>query len=214
MGGWGAAAADYDEATTGALQALPPGDNLKFLNDMRDRLSHVKTMKMRFRQERRLRLFEDSLVSTGTCFYKFPDGLRWQLTEPYESLLIYRDGKVARFEKEDGRFQKKTSGAETLQQEVMRQIAGWINGDVAGQSKDYGIRIEVGAFQRITMRPKSKALREYVEAVELEIDPQTLRARRIILREPGEDYMSIRFDEYQENIELGDDLFSLTAPRL
>ena len=62
------------------------------------------------------------------------------------------------------------------------------------------------------MRPRSGELREVIVAVELTIDPATFRATNVVIREPGEDYLEIRFSNEELDEPLGQALFDLEEP--
>jgi hypothetical protein len=75
-----------------ALAEHPPLDEAEtqaFLETMRQSLASVQTLQARFVQERRVSMFVDTLVTTGVCLFEPPQRLRWEMTEPYVSVLIH-----------------------------------------------------------------------------------------------------------------------------
>ncbi|HUT25856.1 MAG TPA: hypothetical protein VM492_16085, partial [Sumerlaeia bacterium] len=106
---------------------------------------------------------------------------------------------VAKFDRVDGRFRRMNLGAEDLLREVLGQVIGWIKGDFKDAKELYEIRLLKGSDYRLVLRPRSKDLRKMIEAVELSIDPASLRVRCVTVREPQDDCLEIRFLKEQLN---------------
>ena len=185
--------------TAAAYRPLSVEERDEFLRSMARSLESVRSMRADFVQERRLSLFLDTLTAKGICCFERPNKLRWELSEPYVTVLIYNGKKVAKFDRVDGRFRRMNLGAEDLLREVLGQVIGWIKGDFKDAKELYEIRLLKGSDYRLVLRPRSKDLRKMIEAVELSIDPASLRVRCVTVREPQDDCLEIRFLKEQLN---------------
>ncbi|MFH0944950.1 MAG: outer membrane lipoprotein carrier protein LolA [Planctomycetota bacterium] len=189
-------------ALTGAEQEL-------FLKEMGAALKKVQSLRADFVQERHVSLFLDPLESRGICSFERPDRLRWEVVKPYASLLILNGRGVAKFDRVEGELRKMKLGGEDLLREVLGQITDWIQGDFSRADEMYALTLEKGADFRLRMQPRSEKLSKMIRAVELFVDPETHRVTKVVIREPGEDYLEIRFEQEQLNIKFDPSTFSL-----
>ncbi len=195
-----------------AWSPLAPEEQDAFLQRMADTLREMQTLRAEFVQERHLALFVEPLEAKGVCAFAKPAKLRWEITAPYVSILILNEGKVAKFDLVEGELRRMSLGAEELLREVLGQIVEWIKGDCARARELYDLEFQRGEGFRIVMRPRSAELKKAITAVELSIDASTCRATKVVVREPGEDFLEIRFSQDEVNVRLDDQLFDLEEP--
>jgi outer membrane lipoprotein-sorting protein len=178
------------------------------------RLAATQTMMVPFVQERDTPLSDEPLVSKGICRYKAPAFLRWEYTEPYRTLLVYRDGKAAKFDVIDGRLRKMPRQQDGLAL-VMGEILYWMKGDFK-RSKDF-YKIEVRETEReyrVTLIPRAKALSDFISSIMLTFSRETFFVTAVTMNGSGGDQVAIRFEGQVNNTALDDTLFSLSAPAL
>jgi len=196
------------------FRSLASEERQAFLDRMKETLATITTLEADFVQERHISLFKEPLVARGVCYYQTPGTLRWELTEPYVSILVLKDGKVAKFDRVDGRLRKMNPGTEDLLREVLGQIVEWIKGDFSHAEEMYRLEFQKASDYRIVMKPRSPELRKLIAAIELTIDSKTYRATRVVIREPGEDFLEIRFEAEKLGEKLEPALFDLESPAL
>jgi len=184
-----------------------------FLKEMAAALKSIRSLRAVFVQERHLSLFVEPLRSRGVCSFERPGRLRWEVTEPYASLLILDGRGVAKFDRVEGRPRKLELGGADLLREVLGQITDWMRGDFSRAGESYRLKLERGEDYRLSLTPRSKELREMIHAVELSINPKTHRVTQVVIREPGQDDLSIRFEEERINLEFEPRTFDLERPR-
>lgn len=177
-----------------------------------DKLGSIKSLRTAFTQKRHMSLFMDVLTSRGVLSFQKPDRLRWELIDPYQSIMIFNRGDVAKFQIKDGRLAKLNSGMEDLMRGVLKQILSMMQGDFEKVSESYRIEVKVGMDYLLSMTPKSEGMSKAVTSLELHIDKSTLHMKKIIIREPGQDYLEIIFTAHKENISLANDLFNTETP--
>lgn len=192
-----------------AYAELTGADQELFLKEMAAALKKVQSLRTEFVQERHVSLFLDPLESRGVCSFERPDRLRWEVVKPYASLLILNGRGVAKFDRVEGELRKMKLGGEDLLREVLGQITDWIRGDFTRADEMYILTLEKGADFRLRMQPRSEKMSQMIRAVELFIDPETHRVTKVVIREPGEDYLEIRFEKEQLNIKFDPATFSL-----
>ena len=182
------------------------------LKAIETRLASIKTLRTDFTQNRHMSLFMDVLSSKGILFFRKPDLLRWELTAPYKSIMIFNGGDVAKFQLKDGMLKKQKSGMEDLMRGVLEQILSMMQGDFTKVSEAYRIEVKEGNDYLLLMSPKSEGMAKAISSIELHISKATVHMKRIVIREPGEDYLEIIFTNNREESSLNMGLFNTENP--
>ena len=179
---------------------------------MTESIQFVKSLKAEFIQERHMAMFLDVLSAQGVLYFEMPDKLRWELTEPYASILIFNSGNVAKFNREKGKYVRMNLGMEDMFRESLRQIISIMRGDFRKVQKDYNISMAHGADYRLVMRPVSTRMAEVIKSLDLSIDQRSNYVTTIVIREPKGDSIEIRFSDQEENSAFDQRLFDLSNP--
>lgn len=195
-----------------AYREVPASEQDAVLQKMSDNLQSIKTLRAGFVQERHLSMFLDVLSARGTLYFEIPDRLRWELTEPYTSVLLFNGGYVAKFNLENGRLQKMKLGMEDLLQEVLKQIISIMSGDFKKVRDVYTISLIHGKDYKVIMKPVSAGMAKVIKSLELSIDQASNHVTKITIREPQGDYIEIRFSGEEENVSFDKRLFDLNNP--
>lgn len=194
-------------------QELSPNEAEAFIQELSAILRTKKSMQVYFRQERHLSLLIEPLVSKGVCFFKNPDQLRWEIVEPYKSILLFNSNRVEKYDfDEDGIPRRLTLGSEDVIREVLSQITDWMRGDFSNSAQTYDFRIYKNDNDRIRLIPKSKELRENIRFIELHIKNLTKQIIQVLIEETESDFVRIFFFEEKNNLELEKRLFDLENP--
>jgi len=206
-------AKDLTTSTQPSYQTLSPEATSRFLDDVATTLGGIRTLRTSFIQEREIPLFLDTLKAKGVCYFQAPDRIRWELTEPYVSLLIHNTNKAAKFDMVEGNLRKMRPGAEDALREILGQIMSWIRGDFKSAREAYNLSLLKGPDYRLVLKPRAKGLGEIIQSVELSIHPKTLHVTAVTIREPEGGRITIRFKEGTINAPLEQALFDLDHPK-
>jgi outer membrane lipoprotein-sorting protein len=194
-------------------QELSPNEAEAFIQELAAILRTKKSMQVYFTQERHLSLLIEPLISKGVCFFKNPDQLRWEIVEPYKSILLFNGNRVEKYDfDEDGTPRRLTLGSEDVIREILSQITDWMRGDFSNSAQTYNIRIYKNDNDRIRLIPKSKELRENIRFIELHIKNLTKQIIQVLIEETESDFVRIFFFEEKNNLELEKRLFDLEDP--
>jgi len=194
---------------------LPDAECRAVLKQMAQSLLTHSTLKARFLQERRLALFDDVLKMKGYFYYQKPGRIRWEIVDPYASILVLlEDGRMERFDVVGGKAVKVRTDNRQISGEVLNQISRWLNGDLERVLKDFEVKMVRGAAYRLTLRPKSEALAGFLSRIEFEIDTRSYFVLTISLWESGNDATVIRFLDPSVDTPLPDRLFDVNGLRL
>ena len=92
------------------LSAEPTNETAVLLDQVARNMGRVESVFARFAQERHLSLFQEPLRSEGYLCFQKPGRIRWEITQPYQSILV-SDGKgVAQFERVSDQWKKLELG--------------------------------------------------------------------------------------------------------
>ena len=194
---------------------LSEADARMILQQMSKKLTENKSLSARFLQERRLTLFNDVLRTRGVFYYQSPGRIRWELVEPYSSIVLMHDtGRMEKFDVFEGRVQRVRTDSGQVLAEVLSRISSWLRGDIEKALEDFVFHMFPGKTYRLVLKPRSEALASMLSNIEFEIDPKSYLVQAISLWENENDLTIIRFLDQRVNESLPDRLFDLNNPLL
>lgn len=176
-------------------------------------MAPAQTVFTHFVQERHLSLFTEPLRSEGYLCCQKPGRLRWEITRPYQSILVSDGSGVAQFEWMNDRWQKLELGLADAMQQVVGQIASVIEGGYAHNTREFTASVSSGASGPVvTLIPRRDKVRQMIRAIEVHLAPDLRGTRQVILRETNADFTDIRFDEQTVNRPLPPGTFDRAKP--
>ena len=152
-------------------------------------------------------VFEEPLRAEGILYYKVPGCLRWELTKPFSSTLLYVNGKVSKIIKNGAENRQLDIGSQEIMRRIIGMIVGWMQGDLDKSREYFSLKIFRDQNFRVQLLPKAEALRKMIHSIELIMDGENYHIRKVIIKEPRGDRIEIRYLKEQWNLELVDDLF-------
>lgn len=194
-------------------QAQPTNPPPVTLAEVSQALGRADCVLTRFVQERHLALLNEPLRSEGWLCFQKPGRIRWETTQPYQSILISDGSGVAQFEWTDEKWKKLDMGLAAAMQNVIAQIAGIMEGRYASESRDYSVALtnsSDGVVVQLT--PRNETMRKVMQAIEVHLAPDLKATRRVVLRETGGDFTDIRFSEQAIGVVLPANAFDRNAP--
>jgi outer membrane lipoprotein-sorting protein len=189
------------------MKRLAPAQLEALLTRIENDLSGVKSLFLDFEQEKHLSLLADVVRAKGVCLFVRPNIIRFEITEPFRSVLIAHDRTVAKFEYLDGNWQKLRLPSPDVVLMVTREIASWLKGTLRQQANLYEIAAFEGKKTVIVLTPRAEAMRKHIAAIELQLAEKGSAVATAVIREPGGDFTRIRFVRERRNVDLPDALF-------
>lgn len=185
-----------------------------FIKNIAKSMAKVKTVVAAFEQEKHYSLFDDVVKQRGIILYSRPDRLRWEIQQPFRSILIVTGTDVAKFEFRKGQRKKLRLGrAKDVLLVVMDQIRGWFRGDFKKSEADYDVSFFDRSPARIVMRPKSKSLRKTVQSFELVLAKDLGSVTQVTIHEKGDDKTVMKFTKLPSAKVLDARYFDVKQPR-
>lgn len=199
--------------TASPLAAQPAGPNVALLDEIAKNAGRVESVFTRFVQERHLSLFQEPLRSEGCLCFQKPGRIRWEVTQPYQSILVSDGRTVAQFERVGDQWKKLDLGAEAAVQNVVSQIGGIMGGGYASSQRDYSVTATNAADGPVlTLAPRNPAMRKMMQAIEIHLAPDFRATRRVVLHEANGDFTDIHFSEQVAEPALPTGTFDCSRP--
>lgn len=199
-----------EEAKKTTAECWPPDQTRQFLAELEKSHGGSKSLATVFEQEKHLKMLKNPLRAQGRICFAPPDHLRFEITHPFHSVLLYNQGNIQRFEQEDGKWTALDARAVRVMALVMEQISQWMQGKFEPQSPVFDTSAASAPDQCVTvfLSPKHERFREFIEGIDITASPPPeRRIQRIIIREPGGDYTEMRFIKEWHGIELPESIF-------
>ncbi len=191
---------------------LSESEENTLLDDITEALDDVTTLQADFRQERTLWVFNDTLVTEGICFFEDPDKLRWEISYPFNSILIYNDGDISKFEKSDGELIKYNLGTEEIMRIILSEIIYWMKGNFEQAKELYNLSVINSNNYIIELVPKSEQMNKIILKIELEVSRSTKHILSVSIFETHNDSITIKFTNEVNNISFNTNLFNTENP--
>jgi outer membrane lipoprotein-sorting protein len=181
------------------------------LGDIEKELGTIKSLKTDFIQEKHLSVFSDVISAKGTCLFKHPDMVRFEINEPFQSVLITKRKEVVKYEFSRGKWQKLKLPSRDLVLMVTGQIAMWLQGRFRDKNSIYDISATAGTPATIILTPRQKDFRRYFSAIELSLAEKQKHIKSVKIVEATGDFTVMKFQNQQRDIELPDEIFDTSA---
>ena len=167
--------------------------------------AEIETLQARIVQEKRLEMFQDTVVSKGRFAYRRPDRLRWELTEPVATGFVIAGSSGRRWHGLTGRTEPFELERDPMMKVVAGQLLGWVRADFGVMQRDY--RITVVSEAPITLQLEPLAANAFVAQVTMVFAESGDHVESVTVEEKGGDRTVMRFTDVKVNQPLPDELF-------
>jgi len=156
-------------------------------------VSSVQAVASEFRQERRLAMLKEPVVSSGRFYYAKPDKLRWEFLSPDPSGFLV-NGKLAK------QWKGKNNPPEAfdLQQNpviqlIVDQLLAWTKADFAWIEQRYTVSVVKEDPISLKLVPRSSKEKKYIDHILVSFEAATHYSNAVDIIEKGGDSTRIRF---------------------
>lgn len=177
-------------------------------------LAAIPGLEAHFREEKRLALLEDPLVSEGSLYYARPDRLRRSVEQPVRSTLVLRGGELSMEAGGTSRvIDLESQPTVRVFVESFRLI---LAGDLTRLRElyDLDLRSATSDGWELVLTPRAPPLSEAIAAVEVRGRGRVLR--ELVVRESGGDETLTQFRDVDPARTFSererDELFRISAP--
>lgn len=195
-------------AAGAAIAAQAPEQDLRAVLERVQRASMgVQTVSASFVQEKRLAVFEETLVSKGRLLLKKPDKLRWEYLEPGPAGFAVNAGKAKRWNEFSGQVETVASSQDAALQVVAEQLLAWGKVDIERLQAGFDFRLVSAAPAVLRLEPKPEPLRKLIDYIQISFAPDDRHAQMVELREKDGDFTRITYERVELNKAIDDSQF-------
>jgi outer membrane lipoprotein-sorting protein len=168
----------------------------------------VSSLQCRFIQKKTSTLLKEESVSKGLLFYKTPNSLRWEYTEPTAFVLVFHNETVS---------VKDEKGMVSNPNKMLKQLGNFIVSTINGDGL-----IENGSFKAdyyandkdkthvwIRLTPVAKRLKEMYSSIQIKVSTTDYLASELIMEETTGDKTTITFVDKKINTDISSNQFML-----
>lgn len=183
-----------------------------FFKELERRVSAVKSLEVGFVEEKQLTMFADTVRCKGRMLFVQPDRIRWEITEPFHSILVVNGQRAAKYDIIGGKPRRLQMGDEGLRAAI-EQLTAWQQGRFRPKGGDFAVELwQDGNRVRMVLRPSDPTLRRFIEAFELTVDVEAGRIVLVDMHESGGDRTTIRMLDERRDVALADAAFNPDRP--
>jgi outer membrane lipoprotein-sorting protein len=168
--------------------------------------AEVDSLASDFSQEKYLSVFQDVLPAKGRFYYRKPDKLRWEMTEPVVSGFVLDGDKGRRWQEAGSRGERFDIAREPVMKIVADQLLAWTRADFDGLRRDYRISLTGEKPVQLRLDPKGAAA-GFLDHLAITFATDGRHVQQVEVHEKGGDYTRITFHDTVVNGPLADDLF-------
>jgi len=169
--------------------------------------SGIQTLAGEFTQEKHLEILEKVSLSKGKFFYKNPDSLRWEVTEPVAMGFIVKGDKGKKWRGKDGARLSFSLKKEPVIKIITDQIFAWTRADFAWLEAGYAITVQEETPVTLDLVPLSATEKKYIDHIRLIFSITEDYVSVIEIHEAGGDYTEIKFINMTINNPIQEDVF-------
>jgi outer membrane lipoprotein-sorting protein len=155
--------------------------------------STIHAVASEFRQERRLAMLKEPVVSSGRFYYEKPDKLRWEFVSPDPS-GFFVNGKLAKQWKGKNNPPEAFDPQQNLAiRAIVDQLLAWTKPDFAWIEQRYTISVVKEDPIVLKLVPRSSKEKKYIDHILISFEADTNYANAVDIVEKGGDSTRIRF---------------------
>ncbi|MCD4833370.1 MAG: outer membrane lipoprotein carrier protein LolA [Bacteroidales bacterium] len=175
------------------------------LNKLSDNTS---TIQSKFIQEKHLSFLTENIISKGEFYFKSPNQLRWEYSEPFEYIIVFNDKNI--FIKDEDKISTFDTESNKMFSEISNMMIGTIQGDLFTDSERFDVKYFENASQYLLeLDPKLPEMKSMLKTIKIYIDKSDISVAKIKMIESSDDYTSIDFTNRTLNQPIDNEKFNI-----
>ena len=170
-------------------------------------VSDIKTISGSFRQERRLSMLKEPVVSTGRFYCEKPDKLRWELISPEPSGFLVNGVTAKQWKGKEGVSDAFDARQNPVIRLIVDQIFAWSSADLKWIEQRYNVTVLKDEPIALKLVPNDSKERRYVDHIRISFEAVTNYVHNVDIVEKSGDSTRIVFSGMIMNSQLQKGLF-------
>ncbi|NOQ28071.1 MAG: outer membrane lipoprotein carrier protein LolA [Bacteroidales bacterium] len=169
---------------------------------------NTSSIQSKFIQEKHLSFLTENIISKGEFYFKSPNQLRWEYSEPFEYIIVFNDKNIL-IKDED-----KISTFDTESNKMFSEINNMMIGSIQGSLFTDGERFNVKYFENsnqylLELDPKLPEMKSMLKTIKIYIDKADVSVSKIKMIESSDDFTSIVFIDRKLNQAIDNVIFNI-----
>jgi outer membrane lipoprotein-sorting protein len=166
-----------------------------------------QSIKSDFGQVKRLNFLEEDVLSSGKFYFKKENLLRWEYTEPFQFLIIFKEDKIM-VGSDDQASTYQISGNKMFE-EINQIMLGVVNGTIL-ESESFLVEYFSGDDNYLLkLIPQEESIGDFLNEIHLYLDKSDYSVNKLIMLEKSGDFTKIIFANKVLNEDLPDHIFGI-----
>ena len=184
----------------------PVMNSAQVVEEINRNAAAIQTIQSTFIQKKQLDFLDETIISKGAFWFKRENQLKWAYQEPFEYIIVIRDGI---FRIKDGeQVSSFDIDSNPAFMEINNLIIGMVRGNITND------RFEMQVFENpvqylVRLVPRDKNMKEVISTMEIYFDKADLNVAEVIMKENEKDYTIITFTDKKINEVIEDSVFSI-----
>ncbi len=198
---------------TGVLYAQessfkPVKDIEKTKQDLSLLSENTSTIQSEFTQEKHLSFLTENIISKGEFYFKSPNQLRWEYSEPFVYIIVFNDKNIQI--KDEDKISTFDTESNKMFSELNNMMIGSIQGNLFTDNERFTVKyFENDSQYLIELDPKLAEMKSMIKTINIYIDKSDISVAKIKMIESYDDYTSINFINRKLNQQIEDEKFNI-----
>jgi len=195
-----------------SAQAQHPGysqltELTKFKQQFAEVAQKTNSIKSDFTQEKSLSMLSDKITSKGKFWYRKPDMLRMEYTQPFNYLMILNKDNV--YIKDGQKENKVSTRSNKVFKQINKIVVDCIQGTALSSGDFKSAVYESKGNYLVALSPVNKQLSEFFKTIEITVDKKDYSVSTIQMLESSGDSTTLHFINKEINATIPDALFAI-----
>lgn len=133
-------------------------DQAALLEKLEGSFSSIQTVQARLRQEKKLKIFNRTIVMEGRLALEHPGKLAWRIDSPIRYALVLDGDQAFQWDEDSNKVQKMKTHGDPIFEEVIGQIEKWFSGDFVSLLKEYDLTVKSSEPPVLEFVPKTEGM--------------------------------------------------------
>ncbi|MBT8319394.1 MAG: outer membrane lipoprotein carrier protein LolA [Gramella sp.] len=168
-----------------------------FKSSVIEKSNNINSFSAEFSQVRYMKTMDATPESQGKVYFRSPNTLKWEYTNPYDYQLLFKDSKL--FIVEEGQLSEVDLSSNKLFDKMGELVAASLNGKILMADKDFNITYHhANQNVRALIIPKDENLREMFQEIWINFNAEHI-IKSVRLIDPSGDYTEIAMKNIKIN---------------
>lgn len=172
--------------------------------EIREGAGRIESIQADFIQEKHMKILTEPLTSRGVFYFRMPNDLRWEYTDPIQSVLLMHNGDTRRYILgKDGWVQDDAAQLQAMGV-VLQEITNWLNGRF-DENPDFNAALE--PERKIVLTPKKASLAGIISRIVLHLSETPGLMDAVTIHEGEDSFTRLVFQNPRLNPPMEDAVF-------